>query len=111
MKVFCTGKIKLHHEALENERVRIGMYFSEHKLVVDLDEKGHIDRNQNNVFETQIKIEKLLNGKFHRINPDAKNFDIFVEISKIQNYITKSNKDKMKKTFTRELLSYMSSFF
>ena len=57
------------------------------------------------------KIEKCLNCKFHRINPDAENFDIFAEISKIQNYITKSNEEKMISKFTRKLLSCISSIF
>ena len=34
---------------------------------------------------------------FRRINPDAEGFDIFLEISKIQNYITQSNKEKLEK--------------
>ena len=34
------------------------MYFSERKFVVEIDEKGHIDRNQNEENERQIKIEK-----------------------------------------------------
>ena len=85
------------------------MYFSEHELVVEIDEKGHLDRNQNKENERQIKTEKRLNCKFHRINLDAEHFYIFVEISKIQNYITKSNEEKMKSKFARELLSYMSS--
>ena len=34
------------------------MYFSEHKGVVEIDEKGHTDRNQNEENERQIKIEK-----------------------------------------------------
>ena len=84
------------------------MYFSEHKFAEEIDEKGHIDRNQNKENERQTKIEKRINCKFHRINPDAENFDIFVEISKIQNYITKSNEEKMKSKFATEL-SYMSS--
>ena len=37
--------MKLQHKALENERVRTDMYFSEHQVVVKIDEKGHIDRN------------------------------------------------------------------
>ena len=85
------------------------MYFSEQELVVEIDEKGHIDRNKNKENERKIKIEKNLNCKFHRINPDAENFDIFVEISKIQNYITKSSEEKMKSKLARELLSYMST--
>ena len=85
------------------------MYFSEHELVVEIVEKGHIDRNQNKENERQVKTEKHLNCKFHKINPDAGNFDILVEISLIQNYITKSNEEKMKMKFARELSSYMSS--
>ena len=27
--------------------MRTDMYFSEHKFVVEIDEKGHIDRNEN----------------------------------------------------------------
>ena len=105
LKAFSAEKIKLEHKALENERVKTDMYFSEHELVVEIDEKEHIDRNQNKENGRQIKIEKSLNCKFHRINPDAEHFDIFVEISKIQNYITKSNEEKMKSKFARELLS------
>ena len=85
------------------------MYFSEDKLVVETDKKGNIDRNQNKENERQIKIEKRLNCKFQRINPDAENFEVFAEISKTQNYITKSNEEKIKNKFPREFLSYMSS--
>ena len=40
------------------------MYFSEHKFVVEIDEKGNIDRNQNEKKEGQAKIEKHSNCKF-----------------------------------------------
>ena len=44
------------------------------------------------------KIEKHSGCKFfHRVNLDAEDFDIFLEISKIQNYIIQSNKEKLKK--------------
>ena len=109
IKAFSTEKIELQHKALENESVKTGMYFSEHELVVEIDEKENIDRNQNKENERKIKIEEHLNCKFHRINPDEENFGVFVEISKIQNYITKLNQVKMKSKFARELLSYMSS--
>ena len=60
------------------------MYFSEHKFVVEIDEKCHIDRNQNEENEKQTKIEKHSDSKFfHRINPDVEGFDIFLEISNI----------------------------
>ena len=94
------------------------MLFSKHRLVLEIDEKGHSDRNQNEENERQIKKEKRLDFEFHRINLDAESFDIFVEISKIQNYITtstkhlteKSAKEEMKNKFAKELLDYMSSF-
>ena len=48
---------------------------------------------------------------FHRINPDVEDFDIFLEISKIQNYITQSNEEKLKIKFAEELLNYISSIY
>ena len=47
LKAFSAEKIKLQQKASENKRVKTDMYFSEHKLVVEIDEKGYIDRNQN----------------------------------------------------------------
>ena len=47
---FSAEKIELQHKILKNERVKtmyINMYFSERKFVAEIDEKGHIDRNQN----------------------------------------------------------------
>ena len=86
------------------------MYFSEHKLVVEIDKKDHIDRNQNEESERQRKIENHSDCKFiHIINPGVEGFDIFVEISKIQNYSNKSNEKKLKSKFAEELLNYISS--
>ena len=86
------------------------MYFSESKFVVEIDKKGHIDRNQNEESKRKIEIEKYSDCRFvHRINPDVEGFDIFLEISKIQTYITQSNKEKLKSKFAKELLSYVSS--
>ena len=78
------------------------MYFSEHKFVVEIDEKCHIDRNQNEENEKQTKIEKHSDYKFfHRVNPDVEGYNIFLEISKMQNYITKSNENEIKDKFTK----------
>ena len=43
------------------------------------------------------KIKKQLGCKFARINHDAENNDIFVEIGKIQNHIIESTKKLTKK--------------
>ena len=120
LKAFPAEKIKLQHKSLKNERLRTEIYFSEHKFAVEIDEKGHIYRNQNEENERQAKIEKHSHCKFfHRINPDAEGFDIFFEIRKIQGYIAQSNKEKLKELdnimkeqkskFAKELLSYVSS--
>ena len=78
------------------------MYFSEHQFVVEIDEKCHIDRNQNEENKKQTKIEKHSDCKFfHRINPDVEGYNIFLEISKMQNYITKSNENEIKDKFTK----------
>ena len=86
------------------------MYFSEHKLVAEIDEQGHIDWNQNEENERQTKIENHSDCKFiHIINPGVEGFDIFVEISKIQNCSNKSNEEQLKSKFAEELLNYISS--
>ena len=93
-------------EVLLNEKIlpqysvlnyKIDLYFSERKLVIEVDDKGHTDRDEKKENEREEKIKKELGCKFIRINPDAENYDIFVEIGKIQVYITKSNKEKLEK--------------
>ena len=41
--------------------------------------------------------------KFIRINCDQQNFDIFVEISKIQNHIVRPNKELTKKSVINDI--------
>ena len=54
------------------------MYFSEHKFTVEIDEKGHTDRNQDKENERKTKTEKHSDCKFfYRINPDGVSFDFF----------------------------------
>ena len=46
---------------------------------------------------TEIKTKKTKDKQFfHRINPDAEDIDIFLEISKIQDSIDQSNEEKRK---------------
>ena len=97
LKTFSSDEIKLQHKALKNERVRTDMCFFQHKFAVEIDKKGHTDRNQDKENKRQTKIEKHSDCKFfHRISPDAEGFDIFLEVSKIQNYIPQSNEEKLK---------------
>ena len=103
LKAFCTEKIKLQHKALKNERVRTDMYFFEHKFAVEVDEKGHTDRNQDKENERQAKIEKYSHCRlFYRINRDSESFDIFLKIVKYRvtllNQIKRNWKKKRKST-------------
>ena len=99
LTAFSAEKIKLQHKTLINEILRTDMYFSELIFAVGIDEKGHTDRNQNDKNEKQTKIEKYSDCKFfHRINLDTEGFDIFLEISKIKDYIIQSNEKKKKRT-------------
>ena len=79
LKTFSAEKIKLQHKVLQNKRIRTDTKFFEHKFAVEVDEKGHADRNQNEEYKRQTKIEKHPDCNFiHRINPDVEGFDIFL---------------------------------
>ena len=54
------------------------MSFFEHKFAVEIDTKGHTDRNQDQENEKQEKTEKQSDCKFfHKINPDTMVFFFF----------------------------------
>ena len=48
IKVFSNEKILLQHSVLNYQ---IDLYFSEHKLAIEVDEKGHTDRDEKNMKE------------------------------------------------------------
>ena len=78
---------------------RIDIYFTEYSLAVEIDEKGHTDRDL--IFE-QKALEKKLNCKFIRINTSRENYDADYEASKIQTFISKF-KDKEKENEVKKL--------
>ena len=71
---------------------KIDAYFPKYKSAIQVDEQGHNGRDIGYEIERQQTIEKELGCKFIRINPAKENFNNFVEIGKIQNYVTKSTK-------------------
>ena len=100
-------------EVLLNEKIlpqysvlnyKIDLYFSERKLVIEVDDKGHTDRDEKKENEREEKIKKELGCKFIRINPDAENYDVFLEIGKIQNHIIKSTKKSPIDDLSKRLL-------
>ena len=87
--LFATKEIILQHNDLD---YRIDAYFPKYKLAIEVDKQGHRDRNFDYEIKRQKALEKELGCEFIRINPTKENFNIFVEIGKIQNYIVKSTK-------------------
>ena len=71
---------------------RIDLYFHKYKLAIEVDELGHNDRNIEYEIQRQQTLEKELNCVFIRINPDARDFNIFKEINKIHRHIKESKK-------------------
>ena len=71
-KLFSNEKLLLQHSVLG---YKIDLYFPEHKLALEVDEKGHTDRGKRKEIERQEKIEKKLGYKFIRINLDEKDYD------------------------------------
>ena len=70
-------------------KYKIDLYFHEYNLAVEVDEKGHKDRNSEHETERKKEIENELNCKFIRINPDEENFKIFRVQDKIFRHIKK----------------------
>ena len=75
---------------------RIDIYFTEYCLAVEIDEKGHTDRDLKFEEKRQEALEKKLNCTFIRINTSRENFDVDYEASEIQAFISNFNKNKIK---------------
>ena len=72
---------------------RIDIYFTEYFLAIEIDEKGHTDRDLIFEEKRQKALEKKLNCKFIKINTSKENYDADYEASRIQTFISKF-KDK-----------------
>ena len=79
----------LEHSVLS---YRIDLYLPRHKLAIEIYEKGHKVRDEYEAIERQKAIEIELDCEFIRINPEEKEFDVYVEIGK--NTITLINHQK-----------------
>ena len=68
---------------------RIELYFHDYKISIEIDEKGHKDKNIDHEIKRQKAIEKELSCKFIRIDPDEEDFNIFKDINAIHRHIKK----------------------
>ena len=98
--ISTTKKIQVNENGCENILFRIDVYFSEYLLAVEIDDKGHTDRNL--LFEEKIQeaLEKKLGCKFITINTSKKGEEDY-EIDKIQTFISKFKNRKLRKLKNR----------
>ena len=75
---------------------RIDIYFTKYCLAIEIDERGHTDRDLTFEQKRQETLEKNLSCTFIRINISKENFDVDYEASRIQTFISqfKNNKNK-----------------
>ena len=79
------------------------LYFHDYKLEIEVDAKGHKDRNIDHEIQRQKILEKELGCKFIRIDPDEEDFDIFKAINEIHRHFKISTK-KLTEKSTKNLL-------
>ena len=89
-------KIQVDNNGQQYILFRIDIYFTKYCLAVEIDEKGHTDRDLIFEEKRQKTLEKKLNCKFIRINTSKENYDADYEASSIQTFISNSNKNKIK---------------
>ena len=74
-KLFKKEKIVLQHKVLD---YYIDLNFIEYKLAVEIDERGQLDRKEQ---ERENKIKQTLGCEFVRINPDKKKLMFFTRLA------------------------------
>ena len=91
-----TKKIQVGNDDQEYILFRIDIYFTEYFLAVEIDEKGHTDRDLIFEQKRQKALEKKLNCTFFRINTSKENYDADYEASRKETFISNFNKNKIK---------------
>ena len=79
--------------------------FYEYKLVIEIVEIGHNDKNTDYEIKRQREIEKEFNCVFIRTNPDAADLNINKLNNQIFKHIIQLKEEKLKNKFAKELLS------
>ena len=90
-------KIQTDENGCEYILFRIDIYFTKYFLAVEIDEKGHTDRDLIFEEKKQKALEKELNCEFIRINTSRENYDASYEARRIQTFISNSNKNEIKR--------------
>ena len=90
-------KIQTDKNVSEYILFRIDIYFTEYFLAIEIDEKGHTDRDLIFEEKRQKALEKKLDCEFIRINTSRKSYDADYEASRIQIFISKFKENEVKK--------------
>ena len=90
-------KIQVNDNGQQYILFKIDIYFTKYCLAVEIDEKGHTDRDLEFEEKRQKALEKKLNCTFIRINTSKENFDVDYEASRIQTFISQFKDNKNKK--------------
>ena len=80
---------------------KIDLYLPVHKLEIEIDKKGHLDKDEKEE-ERENKIEKKLNCKTLKINPDSEKCNIHSGIGKIYSHISETNIKSTKESTEEE---------
>ena len=79
-------KIQVDENGCKYILFRIDVYFTEYLFAVEIDEKGHTDRDLIFDKKRQKALEKKLSCKFTRINTSKADYDADNEASRIQKF-------------------------
>ena len=91
-------KIQVDKNGIKYILFRIDVYFNEFLLAVEIDEKGHTDRDPIFEEKRQKALEKNLGCKFIRINTSKERYNADYEASRVQEFICKFKGKQLKKT-------------
>ena len=103
-KLFPNEDIKEEYFA---SHYRTDFTFKKHMLVVEIDGKGHDDRDPDYEKRRQKELEKL-SYNFIRINPDKIDFNDYEEFGRVSTYIAESVKKQTEKSAKKSLIDYLS---
>ena len=74
---------QMMHTQYSVDQYKIDLYFPKHKLAIECDEFGHLDRDIEYEVKQQKYVENKLGCQFILYNPDAKDYIIFKVINQI----------------------------
>ena len=88
---------------------KIDFCFHDSKLAIEVDKKGHKDRNIDHEIKRQKALEKELSCEFIRINSDEKDFNIFKAKNEIFRHMKESIKKSTEKSTKNPLIDELSN--